>query len=131
MAIKVTRIKETCLYVKDLQKTYEFYHGKLGLPLINFTEDRHVFFKAGSSVLLCFNPEATAAEDKLPPHFGSGQLHFALEVLPENYQAAREHLQKQGIEIEHEQEWGDLRSLYFRDPDGHLVEIVMKDIWNR
>jgi len=52
----------------------------MGLSIIGFVENRHIFFRAGSSVLLCFNPETTKKEERLPPHFGTGQLHFAFEA---------------------------------------------------
>ena len=129
MAIKITQIKETCLYVNDLEASERFYGELLGLPLISFVPGRHIFFRAGASVLLCFNAEATKEEKELPPHFGSGELHFAFEVKPEDYEEAKDHIKKGGIAIEHEAEWGKLKSFYFRDPDRHLVEIVMKDIW--
>ncbi len=126
-----SQIKETCIYVQDLNKTKEFYNGVLGLPVISFREDRHVFFRAGSSVLLCFLPEVTRQEKKLPPHFGSGEIHFALEAIDKNaYEQAKKILLQAGIPIEHETSWkGGKKSFYFRDPDRNLVEIVEKGIW--
>ncbi|MGE5521138.1 MAG: VOC family protein, partial [Candidatus Dadabacteria bacterium] len=40
--MKISRIKETCIYVSDLQRTKEFYHHKLGLPVISVLENRHI-----------------------------------------------------------------------------------------
>ena len=51
------KIKDTCLYIKDLERAREFYHEILELPLISYVEGKHIFFRAGSSVLLCFNPD--------------------------------------------------------------------------
>ncbi len=126
-----SQIKETCLYVKNLQKTKEFYNGILRLPVISYYEGRHVFFRAGSSVLLCFLAEATRQEKKLPAHFGSGELHFALEVISRaEYEKIKQILSKAGIPIELETDWKEgKKSFYFRDPDRHLVEIVEKGIW--
>ncbi len=131
MSLLFTRIKETCLYVKDLQRTREFYAGKLGLPEIGFAEGRHLFFRAGESVLLCFNAEATARDNSLPPHFGSGEQHFAFESSVDDYPAWKKKIEDAGITIEHEADWKNgIQSFYFRDPDNNLAEIVMSGLWD-
>ena len=127
-----TCIKETCLYVKDLHRTKDFYHGKLGMEVIGMVNGRHIFFRAGESVLLCFISDTTKNDVKLPPHYGSGNLHFAFESSPEQYELWKEKIMSAGIAIEQEAEWGrGLKSFYFRDPDGHLAEIVMAGIWEQ
>ena len=128
--MEILQVKETCLYVKDLEQTQEFYSGLLGLPVINRKEGRHVFFNAGTSVLLCFIPETSAAETELPPHWSRGPAHLAFEVPHSNYENCKEELRSKGIEIIHEQQWGDhYWSFYFHDPDGHVLEIVPKGMW--
>lgn len=130
MNMKITQIKETCLYVQDLNITKDFYNIKLDLPVISFVDGRHIFFRAGSSVLLCFNPETTKTETNLPPHFAYGSQHIAFEVGVEDYQSWLEKVKKAGIDIIHIQEWKKgLQSFYFKDPDGHVLEIVPKGIW--
>lgn len=129
--MNITQVKENCLYVSDLERTRHFYHHNLGLPLISHVEGRHIFFRAGSSVLLCFLPEVTRAETKLPPHFAYGQQHLAFEVPAQEYAVWKKRLAEQEIEIVHEQYWkDDLYSMYFYDPDGHLLEIVPPHIWD-
>ncbi|MEZ5023601.1 MAG: VOC family protein [Chitinophagales bacterium] len=129
--MKLQKIKETCLYVEDLQATKAFYHDILGLPIISVNEDRHVFFRVGEDVLLCFLPEVTMKETSLPHHFGYGQQHFAFECLAEDYEKWKEKLEESGIDIEHEATWENgLKSIYFRDPDFHSVEIVVPGIWD-
>lgn len=128
--MNILKIKETCLYVSDLQRSEEFYHTKLGFAVIGKAEGRHVFFRAGESVLLCFIAEKTRQDTNLPPHYGSGRLHLAFEVSPQEYLLWKEKIQKTGIAIEHEQVWKEgLYSFYFRDPDGHLLEILPVGIW--
>lgn len=127
----IQSIKETCIYVQDLQRTKEFYQGKLGLPLIAFAEGRHVFFRAGRSVLLCFVAEKTLQEKELPPHGASGIIHFAFQVNKEDYDAALAQVRSAGIPILHEHFWKQgIRSFYFHDPDQHLVEIVEAGLWD-
>lgn len=126
-----TQIKETCLYVYDLERTESFYHTKLGLPVISKEAGRHIFFRAGTSVLLCFISEATQTSDTLPPHYGVGNMHLGLEVPKESYHQIKGQVQSAGIAIEHVQQWDDKNeSIYFRDPDGHSIEIVPAGLWD-
>ncbi|MDN3670935.1 VOC family protein [Echinicola jeungdonensis] len=125
-----TQIKETCLYISDIEKAKTFYNGKLDMPVISIEDGRHIFFRCGSSVLLCFIPETTANETHLPPHFAHGKQHIAFEVKAENYLKTKSSLLEKGIKITHEQDWMDgLKSIYFEDPFGHVLEIVPKGIW--
>ena len=126
-----TRIKETSLYVQDLERTEAFYKEKLGFKLIAKEEGRHLFFKVGSSVLLCFLADTTKTGDELPPHYGEGNLHIAFEVPKKKYKAMKTWIHSKDIEIEHEQHWfDDYYSFYFRDPDGHSLEIVAQGMWD-
>lgn len=128
--MKFNQIKETCLYVSDLAATKAFYHGKLGLELMSMVEENHVFFRAGSSVLLCFNAEVTKNKTNIPPHYGEGNIHFAFEVNVEDYEASKQEVLAAEIEIEKEVDWDiGMNSFYFRDTDNHLVEIVQKGFW--
>lgn len=129
--MEFTQIKETCLYVSDLDRTSAFYSGKLGLPIISRVEGRHLFFRAGSSVLLCFIAEATRHETQLPPHFAEGKQHLAFEVRQEDYERIKSAIENEDIRITHVQTWkNDLNSFYFEDPDGHVLEIVPPGIWD-
>ena len=129
--MEIRQIKETCLYVQNLERSKSFYHHILGLPVYSMVENRHVFFKVGPSMLLCFLPEVTKVDQNLPPHYAYGKQHIALEVKPEMYDKWRHELLRHGIGIIHEQHWKDtLYSFYFEDPDGHLLEIVPEGIWD-
>ncbi|MGZ3924671.1 MAG: VOC family protein [Flavisolibacter sp.] len=128
--MKILSIKETCIYVKDLDRTKEFYSGKLGLPVISLVPGRHVFFRAGNSVLLCFLAEETLRETVLPPHGAEGKIHFAFEVNREEYPLSLQEIKRLGIEILHHHSWKNgVRSFYFHDPDGNVVEIIEQGLW--
>src|SRR5215203_2401634 len=101
----ISRIKETCIYVSDLEQTKAFYTNKLELPLISLVKDRHVFFRAGESVLLCFIAAQTEQEKELPPHGARGSVHFAFEVPKEDYPAALQKVRNASITVLHEQQW--------------------------
>lgn len=128
--MKISRIKETCIYVSDVHRAKEFYHQKLGLPLISLVDGRHVFFRAGESVLLCFVAAQTLQEKTLPPHGATGSVHFAFEVSRDDYNAALRQVQEAGIPVLHEHKWTEnLRSFYFHDPDNNLVEVIEEGLW--
>lgn len=128
--MQISRIKETCIYVTNLHRTKEFYSNRLGLAVLSFVEGRHVFFRAGESVLLCFIAEKTLEEKELPPHGARGSIHFAFEVEKEEYDATFLKIKTMNINVLQEQTWKtELRSFYFHDPDGHLVEIIEEGIW--
>lgn len=128
--MNIRRIKETCIYVSDLEQTKAFYHGLLGLPLISLVQGRHVFFRAGESVLLCFIASKTEQEQDLPPHGAQGSVHFAFEVGGDDYASILQQVKDSGITILHEHCWkGTLRSFYFHDPDRNLVEVIEEGLW--
>lgn len=130
--MKVIGIKETCIYVSDLERTKKFYSDKLGLVLLALVKERHVFFRAGSSVLLCFIAGQTKKETGLPPHGTTGSVHFALEVSSKEYENSLQQIQNAGINILHEHVWkNNLRSFYFHDPDENLVEVIEEGLWEK
>jgi len=126
------RIKETCLYVRDLGRALDFYHGKLGLPVIHHLEGKHLFLRAGESVLLLFNPDDSRQKDSPPPHYGGGKQHFAFEVPADRYQEAKEEIAAKDIAIVDEITWkSGQESFYFHDPEGNVLEILPdKGIWD-
>lgn len=126
------RIKETCLYIKDLAVAKEFYHGTLSLPIISYAENKHLFLRAGESVLLLFNPEDSKRKTSPPAHFGGGKQHFAFEVAEEKYEDAREEIAAKGIIVIEEMTWRSGRkSFYFNDPEGNVLEILPEGgIWD-
>lgn len=129
--MKFAHIKETCLYVADLERTRHFYVERLGFELIGYVPGRHVFFRVGHSVLLCFLPEVTATETKLPPHHGKGHLHLAFECLAGEYDQRKAEIAQLGIPILQEVDWPNgVRSFYFHDPDQHLLEVLEPGLWD-
>jgi catechol 2,3-dioxygenase-like lactoylglutathione lyase family enzyme len=129
--IPILKVLETCLYVQDLDRTRQFYEHVLGLHVVAYTPGRHVFFRAGESMLLCFLPDDSRAQQNLPEHWGQGHLHFAFQVpAGAAYDAAKIHLEQQRIRLEHEEFWpSGQRSVYFRDPDLNCVELAEQGLW--
>lgn len=125
------KVKETCLYVADLEKVRSFYEQVLELPLISYQPGKHLFFRAGTSVLLFFNPTDSARKQHPPSHYAHGKQHFALEVVSDDYERVKQEIIQKGITITDVVKWplgGE--SFYFEDPAGNVVEIVPdKNIW--
>jgi catechol 2,3-dioxygenase-like lactoylglutathione lyase family enzyme len=129
--LKIKGVIETAIYVGDLQAAESFYRTVLGLHVLAKEPGRHVFFQVGDNqVLLAFRAETTLKGDLLPPHGASGPGHFALGIDPEEFEAWRNHLQCHAVAIEKEVTWPrGGKSLYLRDADGNLVELITPGIW--
>jgi catechol 2,3-dioxygenase-like lactoylglutathione lyase family enzyme len=126
------KIKETCFYVEDLEEAKRFYTEVLELPLISYVPGKHVFFRAGSSVLLCFNPNDSRYKDSPPAHFGAGKQHFAFEVQNSKYELVKNQLVDKGVKIIDEVTWkSGKKSFYFEDISGNVLEVVPENgIWD-
>ena len=126
------KIKETCLYIRDLEKAKSFYHELLGLPVISYVQEKHLFLRVGTSVLLLFNPEDSKKKTSPPAHFGGGKQHFAFEVNEKIYDVYKSEIAEKGIAIIDEIVWRSGKtSFYFNDPEGNVLVILPeKGIWD-
>jgi catechol 2,3-dioxygenase-like lactoylglutathione lyase family enzyme len=132
---RITGVLETGVYVDDLPRARTFYEGVLGFAPM-FADERLCAYPVGAaSVFLLFLRGATLQAVSLPggsipPHDGHGPLHFAFAVPADAIEAWRVRLAEAGVAIESEVAWprGGV-SVYFRDPDGHLVELATPGLW--
>ena len=130
--MNIRQIKETCLYFRDLEKAKAFYHAVLELPIISFVKDKHIFFRAGNSVLLVFNPEDSKLKKSPPAHFSEGKYHFSFEVAKEEYEMHKQEIASKGVAIIDKVIWETgQESFYFEDPEGNILEIVPEGIWDK
>jgi catechol 2,3-dioxygenase-like lactoylglutathione lyase family enzyme len=131
----VGRVLETSLYVDDLARSIEFYKRIFGFDAL-LADDRFCALNVSSQqVLLLFVKHATTEPITIPggiipPHDGDGQMHVAFTIAKEDEAAWTDHLKAAGIAIESRVAWprGGF-SLYFRDPDRHLLELVSPGCW--
>lgn len=135
-APRINRVAETVLYTDDLLRATAFYRDVLGFAPMRTDGERFQAFDAGNGcTLLLFRRGGTlhpvpAPRGTIPPHDGHGPLHVAFAIDDADFGAWQSHLAACGIGIESEAGWDrGGRSLYLRDPDGHLVELVTPGIW--
>ncbi|WP_261817541.1 VOC family protein [Vibrio gallicus] len=129
------RISIITLGVADLQRSYDFYHQGLGLPVSRTPQDGIVFIKTSGTCLALY-PLQKLAEDIDPqmqavPAKFSGitlahnvkQKHQVTELL-ERACAAGGKIIKPAQDVF----WGGY-SGYFSDPDGYMWEVAYADSW--
>jgi catechol 2,3-dioxygenase-like lactoylglutathione lyase family enzyme len=128
-------VLETALYVDDLTRAAHFYADVLELEPLYRDSRLCAFSVGGRSVLLLF-PRGGARETvhmpggTIPPHDGSGPLHVAFAIARDQLKAWEARLHANSVAIEGRTTWmrgGE--SIYFRDPDGHLLELATPGLW--
>lgn len=133
--MNVTGVLETCIYVDDVARSAEFYRRIFGFPQLEGDHRLCALDVSGHQVFLIFKKGGTLQPAQLPggvlpPHDGSGQQHFAFSVPEADLAAWEQRLIDNGVTIESRVSWPrGGRSIYFRDPDGHLAELVTPGCW--
>jgi catechol 2,3-dioxygenase-like lactoylglutathione lyase family enzyme len=90
---------------------------------------------AGRSVLLLFEIGSTIEPlvtpgGVIPGHGATGASHLAFSIATEDLPHWQARLEAEGVAVESLVKWpGGGQSLYFRDPDQHLVELVTPGLW--
>ena len=122
---------EAALYVQHIKRAVALYRDILGLRVLgNVDVPRGAALAVGQSVLLVFRAEETLKGDRLPAHGSTGPGHVAFRVEPEQLDAWRKHLIEHGVKVEAEVSFrGSPPSIYFRDPDGNVLELAVASVW--
>jgi glyoxylase I family protein len=129
--LRIAGIHHITLICADVERSLAFYRNLLGMRLVKQTvnEDdraaRHLFFgdeegRPGTLVTCLEYPELDEGS------VGRGSTHhFALTVGSEDELAAwREYLAGQGVPVTDVLDRVYFKSVYLRDPDGHIVELA-------
>ena len=133
--MQVSGILETALSVADPAASAAFYKRLFGFDTLLDTDRMVALSVAGRGVLLLFKKGATEEPAALPGgvipgHGASGRSHLAFSIAAEDIEPWRERLAGEGVAVESTVSWpGGARSLYFRDPDQHLVELITPGFW--
>ena len=129
--LRITGLHHLTLLCADVERSASFYRDLLGMQLVERTRNpddpnaEHLLFGAngvaGGTMVTCMSyPELEEG------FVGRGSTHhFALGVESDDELSAwRDYLHSRGVEVTDVHDRGHFRSIYLRDPDGHLVEIA-------
>lgn len=135
-ARRIKGLGEVSIRVKNLDAMHRFYEEVVGLDVLR-RDESFVFFRIAegygghSQVLALFDAsnrmflEAKSLE--LSPE-GTTLHHIALNISLEDYETERRRLEGLGLKVQAtEHTWLHVRSLYFADPEGNLLEFVCYD----
>ena len=132
----VNGVIETALYVADLDRAARFYRELFGFRLLLSDDRLRALSVAGRHVLLLFlrgasnQPNPAPTGGIIPAHDASGRTHVGFAISADQLDAWERQLTEHGVTIESRiigPRGGT--SLYFRDPDGHLLELLTPGIW--
>jgi catechol 2,3-dioxygenase-like lactoylglutathione lyase family enzyme len=122
--------------VRDLDAMHKFYEEVVGLEVLRWDES-FVFFKVAEGYgghtqnLALFEASErwlleTKSEQLSPAE--TTLHHIALNVALEDFESEKVRLESLGLKVNATvHEWLQVRSLYFPDPEGNLLEFVSYD----
>lgn len=117
--LRTTGIDHVVLYVSDIQRSKKFYLDVLGMSVAD-ESPRHLFLSCGGQGLALFEPRDGAALET-----GRELNHLAFRIDAGTYEEIKARLEAHGLEVTGRRE--EDRCIYFRDPDGHRLQLVVPD----
>lgn len=126
----ISGVLETALYVDNVERSRTFYEGLFGFEAVGAGERLTAMAIAPGQVLLLCRKRASTGMGHTA-HDGDGQLHLAFSIPAADLDAWDRRLTARGIDIVERRTWErGGRSLFFRDPDGHLLELATPGVWS-
>ena len=119
-------IDHIALGVRDVERSAKWYMEVLGFERLHegMWNGVPTFIGKGNTRIALF---PASHEPKLSNRREIRMLHLAFRANWENFLAAQRELEKRGIEFEF-QDHEIAHSIYFRDPDGHQLEITTYEL---
>jgi glyoxylase I family protein len=117
--IQATGIDHLVLHVSDVSRAKKFYTDVLGMTVYR-ENDRQVFLHAGQQGVALFKRQG-----EFPLTTGNDLNHLALNVASSTYEVLKADLQKHGVTVSGRP--GDDRCIYFSDPDGHRLQLMVRE----
>jgi lactoylglutathione lyase len=121
--LPIRSLDYTVIFARQMSAMREFYGTTLGFPLHRELGPQWVEYRVGSNIL-ALTARGLMFDDPTPP-IGELSLQLAFRVAPSEVVACGNMLEERGVSIisgPTNQPWGH-RTLFFRDPDGNVLEI--------
>jgi catechol 2,3-dioxygenase-like lactoylglutathione lyase family enzyme len=116
--IQASGLDHVVLHVNDVQRSKKFYTEILGMTPYRET-DRQVFLHAGHQGVALFK-----SEDGASLTAGNDLNHLALNVASGTYEELKAELEQHGVAVSGRP--GDDHCIYFQDPDGHRLQLMVR-----
>jgi catechol 2,3-dioxygenase-like lactoylglutathione lyase family enzyme len=119
-------LDHVAMSVRDVERSAQWYIDVLGFErrYEGMWDGVPVFIGKGTTALALFPVRSTSTSSALTD---VRMLHLALRANRKNFLAAQEELKNRGIKFEF-QDHEISHSIYFRDPDGHKLEITTYEL---
>ncbi len=123
--IEIEGIDHVALSVRDVERAAQWYIDVLGFKRLHegMWDGIPIFIGKGTTALALFpaKPGAKSTSNEIR------MLHLALRASRKNFLSAQEELKRRGIDFDF-QDHEISHSIYFRDPDGHRLEITTYEL---
>ena len=133
---RVKGLGEVSIRVKDLDAMQKFYEEVIGLEVLR-RDESFIFFKIAEGYaghtqnLALFDASNRMFLENKSPQLSSDQStlhHIALNIALEDFESEKKRLEGLGLKVVATvHEWIHVRSMYFSDPEGNLLEFVCYD----
>ena len=121
--LAIRQLDYTVIHARDMAAMRQFYGAVMGFPLLRELSAHWIEFSIGSTILALTAPGGRYGD--APPAAGAASLQLAFRVAPAMVDACAQELAAAGVAIvsgPQDQAFGH-RTLFFRDPDGNVLEI--------
>ena len=116
--IEANGVDHVVLHVDDVGRSKKFYTEILGMTIYREDEGQ-VFLHAGKQGVALFKKPGNA-----PLVAGQDLNHLAFNVATGTYETLKAELEKHGVSVSGRP--GQDRCIYFRDPDGHRLQLMVR-----
>jgi catechol 2,3-dioxygenase-like lactoylglutathione lyase family enzyme len=115
--IQVSGLNHIVLHVRDVARAKKFYTELLGMTVYR-ENSRQVFMHCGQQGVALFEQR-----EDTPLTTGNDLNHLAFDITTGTYEAVKAELERHGVAVSGRP--GDARCIYFHDPDGHRLQLMV------